>query len=242
MLNFLRHRSSQHPDPSLFETVEADLSAGMLTTAAWANGAASASATALRKAIASLDDHLSAHYGVAPYHTDSRCLFRLAVAFAESDLVLSDGQAIKAGAAIAELHLWNDHVPLLPRNGPDLTWGRLLSRRIRLSLRLLAIALETDPALRTIVACRAMTNFLGLHHTGESLTHLIRRLGFEEVDEGVASMPVRIHDAFENILIAALVWTHNPHALRRDKLIRQRRPVWISRQRLLLLHGPHARV
>ena len=60
------------------------------------------------------------------------------------------------------------------------------------------------------------------------MSRLIGRFGFEDVDEGAASVPGRLHDAFENILIGALTWTHNPEALRRDKLIRQRRPVWMS--------------
>jgi hypothetical protein len=50
-------------------------------------------------------------------------------------------------------------------------------------------------------------------------------------------MQERIHTAFENILIAALIWTHNPEAVRRDKLLRKRRPVWMSRERLLQRYG-----
>ena len=69
------------------------------------------------------------------------------------------------------------------------------------------------------------------------MSRIIKRMGFEDVDEGAASAWKRVHDRLENVLLAALVWTHNPDALRRDKMVRERRPVWASIDQVLRCHG-----
>jgi len=144
---------------------------------------------------------------------------------------------IESGALVADLHLWNEHIPPMPKGGPDLVWARQVSTQVRRSLDELARNFASTPELKEAQACRARTNFLGHGRSSESLSRVIKRFGFEEVDEGSPAMPTRIHDLFENVLIAALVWTHNPEALRSDKCIRQRRPVWMPRDKLLGLYG-----
>ncbi|WP_237479321.1 YkoP family protein [Lichenibacterium dinghuense] len=171
-----------------------------------------------------------------PYSRDARCLLRCAVIPSPCAFTLSDGAALRPGDLVIDLHLWNEHIPPMPASGPDLAWGRLVAAWMRHSLVLLAGALDVDPGLRDARAIRARTNFVGWGERSESLTRLIARFGFEDVDEP-PSLHERVHDAFENILIGALTWTHNPEALRRDRLIRQRRPVWMSVEALRRLHG-----
>ena len=94
-----------------------------------------------------------------------------------------------------------------------------------------------DPRLAPAQACRAKVNFVGQGCSNESVSRIIHRLGYEDVDEGCKTIRAKAHDALENILISALVWTHNPEALKREKMIRERRPVWSSRAKMLLLYA-----
>ncbi len=196
----------------------------------------SAGSDILRRLIGNFDGYLSQRCGVRPYSRDARCLLRCATIPAPGAFTLSDGTVVRPGDLLIDLHLWNEHIPPVPAAGPDLAWARLVAAWMRRSLNLLAGALDADPALHGARAIRAKTNFVGWNERGESLSRLIARFGFEDVDEP-SSLPGRVHDAFENVLIGALTWTHNPEALRRDRMVRRRRPVWMSADALRRHHG-----
>ena len=108
----------------------------------------SSASDALRRAIGEVDGYLSARAGVRPFCERAECLFRLAIAPAPISLRLVDGCRIQPGDPIGEIHLWNEHIPAVPRNGPDLAWARQMSRLVKGSLVLLADAVETQPAWR----------------------------------------------------------------------------------------------
>lgn len=192
----------------------------------------------VRQLIGGLDGHLSRSQGVASFSHDPACILRYAIIPAPHAVRLSDGAEIAAGRPIIDLHCWNERVPTMPIMGPDLAWAQAVARRLRQSLRLLAAEMGRDPVFDAVVGCRAKVNFVGRGCSNVSVSRIIARMGFEDVDEGAASSWGWVHDGFENLLIAALVWTHNPAALRREKMLRQRRPVYASRDRLLALHAP----
>lgn len=196
----------------------------------------SACSDVLRRAISGIDGYLSYCCGVKPFSRDERCLLRYAATSSPGVIRLSDGTVLAPGDLVIDLHLWNEHIPPVPKQGPDLAWARLVAQWMKHSVALLAEAVETHPELCGAKAVRAKTNFVGWGGHSESMSRLIERFGFEDVDEGASSIPERVHDAFENILIGALTWTHNPEALRCTKLIRQRRPVWMSVERLCDRH------
>lgn len=192
---------------------------------------------ALRRMVRGIDDRLSRNQKVESFSNDPGCILRYALTTAPLAFRLSDGVTIEAGDPVIDIHCWNERITPAPKGGPDLAWAQKTSAGLRRSLRLLARALPTTPGLRDAKACRAKVNFVGQGGSNESVSRIIHRLGFEDVDEE-PSPRARVHDALENVLIGLLVWTHNPEALRRDKLIRERRPVWSSTARLLDLHGP----
>ena len=201
------------------------------------SGRGALGAAVLRRAISGVDHRLSRRHGVRAFSEDAICILRYAPTIATRAVTLSDGAAIAAGDAVVDIHCWNERIPAMPKGGADLAWAYRVSARLKQSLRLLAQASETHPDLRAARAYRARVNFVGRGCSNESVSRIIYRMGFEDVDEGVGTFPARIHDALENVLIGALVWTHNPEALKRDKMIRERRPVWSSRERLLAVHG-----
>ena len=191
----------------------------------------------LRRAISAFDGYLSQQHGVAPFSDDDRCILRVAVIPAARTVRLSDGTDIKPSDLIADVHCWNERIPSMPKGGANLAWAQQVSMRLRYSLGLLAHAMVNDPRLTPARACRAKVNFVGQGCSNESVSRIIHRLGYEDVDEGAKTMRALAHDAFENILISALVWTHNPEALKREKMIRERRPVWSSRAKMLRLYA-----
>lgn len=195
-------------------------------------------APTIRRFIARIDDGLSRRAEVQPYSEDPGCMLRIAQTRARRTIQLSDGSQIRPGDLVLDVHCWNERVPAMPAGGADLAWALKTAGRLRYSLGLLARAVEATPALQGTRAVRARVNFVGLGGSNKSVSRIIARLGFEDVDEGRGAWSEQVHDALENVLIAALVWTHNPAALRRDKLLRERRPVWCSRERLAALHGP----
>lgn len=192
----------------------------------------------LRRAITGLDHYLSRRNGVATFSDDEDCILRIALVPAKRAIRLSDGTEVHPGDAVADVHCWNERIPSMPAGGADLAWAQKASLRLRHSLRLLARAMATDPNLLAVKACRANINFVGMGCSNSSVSRIIARLGYEDVDEGEKTFRLRLHEALENVLIGALVWTHNPEALRREKMIRERRPVWSSRARMLNLHAP----
>ena len=137
--------------------------------------ASSAGSNALRRAISRIDGGLSYCCGVKPFSRDGRCLLRYAAISSPGDYRLSDGTVLKAGDLVIDLHLWNEHIPPVPKAGPDLAWARLVSQWMKHSLVLLAEAVRTDPALRGAKAIRARTNFTGWGGQSESLSRLIAR-------------------------------------------------------------------
>ena len=190
----------------------------------------------LRRAISALDGYLSQQHGVSPFSDDDKCILRVAIIPAGRTVRLSDGITIGPDDLIADVHCWNERIPSMPKGGANLAWAQQVSTRLRFSLGLLADAMVNDPRLLPAQACRAKVNFVGLGCSNASVSRIIHRLGYEDVDEGAKTMRVLAHDALENILISALVWTHNPEALKREKMIRERRPVWSSRAKMLELH------
>ena len=191
----------------------------------------------LRRAVVALDGYLSRQNGVVVLSDDEDCILRIALVPARRAVRLSDGAEIRPGDAVADVHCWNERIPSVPRGGANLAWAQQASLRLRHSLRLLAHAMATDPDLLAVKACRANVNFVGLGCSNASVSRIIQRLGYEDVDEGAKTAAAHLHEALENVLIGALVWTHNPEALRREKMMRERRPVWSSRARMLSLHA-----
>ena len=192
----------------------------------------------LRHAVRRLDTYLRQRQGIREFTDCPDCLLRYSLGAAPADVALADGLRVRRGEPIVELHLWNEQIPALPAAGPDLAWALAARRRLRRSLQELALALAGALEMRGIAACRGQAAFAGQQRAGAGLFRLLRRLGFECVDEGPPTLGRRAHDLFEDVLIGALTWTYNPAGLRRDKLLRRRCPVWISRARVLERYGP----
>jgi len=190
----------------------------------------------LRAAVRALDGLLRRLFGIREFSRSADCLLRLSVVRSRRDLTLADGTVVRPGDRVGDLHLWNERMPPLPREWPDLRWALGFQRRLKRSLEELADAVASDPAYADLAAFRAVGSAMTRHG---ALPALAERLGFELVEDPHAGGLWRRFASFwENVYSLALVWVYNPASLRSKELRGLRRvQLWISRGELERRYG-----
>jgi hypothetical protein len=188
----------------------------------------------MRQLIRAFDRWLSDVEGVYLFDDDPQGLLRLRWAQADRDISLGE-RTVAWGTRILELHLWNDHLPPMSKEGADLAWGLKVERRFVHSLRRLALVLEANPAYAEVPALRGTTVLLdpGDPSGGESL---MTRLGFTTVPSHRSLGG--FGDFWENFYAWWLMWAYNEPTLRNRDMLRLRRmQIWMSREQLLAAYG-----
>ncbi len=188
----------------------------------------------MRFLIRRLDAVLRRAYGVFEFCDDRHCVLRIRLTRASYPLNLS-GYVVRAGDPVLELHLWNEHIPPLPPEGPDLAWAIRTRRMLIHSFRMLARYMESDPYLGSVRAVGGITVLLspGDRLAGE---RLMERLGFTVTP---CPNPLgRFGEFWENFYAWCLMWTFNAASLRRRSLVRLRRVgVWMPTEEFLRRYG-----
>lgn len=193
--------------------------------------------TAIPRAFIQGIDALLRHVNhIEEFTNDERCLIRIAVARSNRDMILSDGTKVVKGEIIGELHLWNDHIPPMPRGGADFAWGVCAYSLLVRSFRLLAQYAAVHPELSRICAWHGESSFLP---KGIGVPELFSRLGFDVVrQENPANFLRRFVDFWENFYWWMLAWTFNPASLKRKELLKMERwEVWLSAAKLREKYG-----
>jgi hypothetical protein len=188
----------------------------------------------MRRLIRAFDGLLRQTLGVFEFSDDARGLLRLRASRAPHRLELP-GHVVEAGAPVLELHLWNEHMPSIAPEGPDLAWARKTTAMFVASLHDAARYLVATPGLATIEAIGAATVLAppGDPPGGESL---VRRLGFLVLP--YHSPLGRFGEFWENFYTWWIMWTYNAASLRRRSLVRMRRTeIWMSRDVFLRRYG-----
>ena len=185
------------------------------------------------RAVRGVDTLLRQRLGIREITDDEECIFRVSLAAARASLRLSDGTRVAAGAAVLELHFWNEHLPIMPAQGPSVAWANLLKRRLYRSLAILAAHLEGDPLLADIIALNGAPPFasrLGL----AQMVRTARRFGFEVIDpDAPPDRHGRLYLLLDGLLLWGMARAYNPASLSGKRLRRQRYQLWMSRARLL---------
>ena len=162
--------------------------------------------------------------GVHEFTDDPECVFRIALRAAKRPLTLGDRTLVRHGDTIAELHLWNEQLPQIPRCGAGIAWGATTERRVRRSFSLLAAYLAVH---HDIVAVRGEAAF-GCQMERHQSLRLARRFGFEFIESDTTRLR-RLHHACEDVLIWGLTWAFNPFGLAGKAFQRERYCLWASR-------------
>jgi hypothetical protein len=191
-------------------------------------------ANPLRCLIGGLDWLLRRLEGIAEFTRHPYCLLRIARGRAEREVRLADGCPICRGAEVLDLHLWNEHLSILPSPRRGLARASALRRHLGISLSELARRIETDPSLAAVKAVRARSAFVPRNRMRQAL-RIARAFGFDTV---AAAPPARrLLRLSENLLLWALAWTFNPGTLRRNGMLREYCELWISREALIARYG-----
>src|SRR5215813_1759267 len=191
----------------------------------------------LDKIIFRLDRLLSRWLSVLEYTHDPTCILRITLGRLDQDFVLTDGTAGHAGERFIDLHLWNEQVPAMPKEGASIAWARQMSLCFQHSLRQLARYLASRPDLDDISLVRCTMMFAS-GERDDQMVRMIGRYGFELVPSATtATMGERARRFGENVLISLIVLSGNAAALRRDTLRRGRTRVFMSRKALEQRYG-----
>ncbi len=191
-----------------------------------------------RRLVRALDARLRRSLGIFVFSDDPDCILRLSLTQARAPMRFADGTTVVPGDLLLVVHFWNERIPPVPPEGPDLHWGRTMYRQAVVSLRLLARYLDGEPRLAGVRAVGSDTaGFL----TGAALDTraVFPRLGFEMQRPHAAAGPIRRFVEFwENVFSWLLVWAYNPATLRgKAPWTLERFGLWISRATLLQRYG-----
>jgi hypothetical protein len=174
---------------------------------------------------------------VVEYTHDPTCILRIKFGRLDQDFVLADGTAGHCGERFIDLHLWNEQVPAMPKQGASIAWARQMSFCFQHSLRQLARYLASRPDLDDISLVRCTMEFAG-RERDDQMVRLIGRYGFELVPSATTvTIGERALRFGENIHISLMVLARNAAALRRDTLRRGRTRVFMSRKVLEQRYG-----
>lgn len=172
------------------------------------------------------------------FSDDPDCILRVSISKARIGAELADGTVVRRGDRIGVIHLWNERVPRLPPDGPDITWAVMLTRSVRHSLCLLARYVLETPDFDGIEAFGGEFGFI---YTPVAL-RLLRRLGLEIFEP---RPPHTLREWIEDTAMRIWPWllrrVFNPASLRGRTLDdMRRRSAWITRRTILRLYGPGA--
>jgi hypothetical protein len=191
------------------------------------------------KAVFLLDRQLRNQAGVFCFSSDPKCVFRIGLTRLQSPVMLDWWTTLPAGATIAELHLWNEQIPLASEHDSVIAWALAFGRSFAHSLRLLSAYLAENPDLRSVRAIRGEMA-LGAPEMTKRLLGITGRLGFRPCGEhdGGAGLARRIG---ENILISMMVLARNPGEFRFSTLRRTRVLIFLPREVLDERYGAQSR-
>ncbi len=186
--------------------------------------------------IRGVDAALRRLYAIREFGDRPDCLLRIAVVRARRDVVLADGESVRRGAEVVELHLWNERLGGAP--APDGGLGRtaFLRRRFTASLRMLADHLAAEPSLARVAAVRARAGFASRRRIPK-LLHVAGAYGFQMAARNGGRVRRRWGGLWENFFTCGLAWTFNPAALRGDMLRRLHCELWASRKAFIARYG-----
>ena len=189
----------------------------------------------MRTLIQRLDRLIRRINGIFEFCDDDTCVFRLQWKRAPHEIRLSDGTTVRRNEPVLYLHLWSEHIPPMPPQGPDLAWAVTLRRRLLLTLRQLARWVREDSHQSQVRAIGGATVLIpaGGNEGGK---RLLERLGFDVFPyHGPLG---RFGEFWENLYAWVLMWAYNPASVRHRSPRRMRRTeVWMSVQTLLERYG-----
>lgn len=192
-----------------------------------------------RRLVRAVDALLRRDQRIFSFNDDPGCILRMSLEPARDPMALTDGTTVQPGDPLVILHFWNERLPPVPPEGPNLRWARTMIDGSAASLGMLSRYLAGQPDL---AAVRAIGSGLAGFLTMADLdlgSRFFGRLGFD-VRRGPRrrSLWGRFAGFWENIYSWALIWTYNPASVRGKPPWRLGRfGIWMSRATLERRYG-----
>ncbi|MDH7488891.1 MAG: hypothetical protein QHH80_05235 [Anaerolineae bacterium] len=190
-----------------------------------------------RAGIRLIDYFVRRSLGVVEFTNDPDCILRISPARAAQARTLSDGTVIRPGDPLCEIHLWNERLPKMGPDGPDLQWGLAMYRGMVRSLELLARFLQTSAEYADAVAVHAE----GAAMRGpeaDQVQRLFARLGFDTAPRHAVTRRERFARWWQKLYSTWLIWTFNPASLKGKRMSGLTHcEFWISRRAFMERYG-----
>jgi hypothetical protein len=160
----------------------------------------------------------------------------VAMTHAKKRIELPDGNQVRPGDQIVEIHWWNEHVARLVADKPALARAKLLTSLVERSFEQLAKYLAAAPEAKhakfihgdAVLPMRTRRNEIGKR---------AREYGFWVVHPDAGTFE-RLHDFLEKYLVWALLWAfHSRKPGRRSHTLR-RVDLWTTRAEFLARYRP----
>ena len=107
-------------------------------------------------AVSAIDRYLRKKLDIIEFSDDPDCLYRIRFCSAYRDLSLPD-TVVRQGEPVAEIHLWNEHLPPMGEAGLGLEWGVRMRRMAMRTHQLMAEQLLHNPVWADVRAVGATT-------------------------------------------------------------------------------------
>ena len=184
----------------------------------------------LRVIIRRFDNWLSRVEGVEPFTDDPQCIMRIQIGRIDHQLTFPN-QVIQPNSPALFIHFWNEHMPVIPDKGPELSYGLKLQRMIIYSMKLIADHIQKDPFLNDIQVVGGITTFVSREAAdGGRATFL--HLGFSLFPHRRAAGA--FGEFWENFYIWWLMWAYNPVSARHRKMLEmQHSEFWMTKEQFL---------
>lgn len=193
----------------------------------------------LRTAVRALDALLRKMQHVEEFTDDPQCLLRLSFGESPFHVNLGNGVEVQKGQPLGELHLWNEHIPPMPPEGPDLKWGKEFVQKMHRSLRLLACFAAQDPRLARVEAFSGEIAFP--KDKARQLDIIARQLGLTLDSHKPRGLWAHFAEFWQNLYSMALIWAFNPPSLKKKSILGMRRyRLWMTKEELLKRYGGDA--
>jgi hypothetical protein len=181
-----------------------------------------------------LDRYLRRRLGMFELCDDPEMIFRVRVIPSTRALPVPGGE-ISAGEPVIELHFWNEHLPELSWDGPDMEWGIRAVRVLTHSCRVIVRHMREDERLAGVkgICGSTVLFFPGEESGGE---RVFERLGFTAAR--ARNRLGAFGEFWENFHAWMVMWAFNAGTLRHHSLLHMRRTeFWAAADHFARRHG-----
>jgi hypothetical protein len=191
----------------------------------------------MRAGVRLIDTLVRASLGVYEFTYDSECILRIQLMMANHTVNLGSVRILK-GEPVLGIHVWNERIPKLPKEGANLEWALQIRRQVVHSFKALSKEMQREnrySQIRGIYGASALFSFAD--HTGG--VHMMQHLGFTVLPHH--SSLGRFSEFWENLFSWWLMWTYNETSLNSRQFFKLKQTeIWMTVGEFLQRYGESA--